>query len=87
MLLARLFKSLPLVCPNGGTNMRIIALITEATRVARILDHVGELPELPRISQTPGSTIRIRSAVPHCAPIRSRKLGSVLLSVFPAITA
>jgi hypothetical protein len=33
MLLARLFESLPLVCPNGGADLRIIAFITETAPV------------------------------------------------------
>jgi hypothetical protein len=35
MLLARLFESLPLVCPNCGADMRIIAFVTEAAPVQR----------------------------------------------------
>ena len=33
MLLARLFASLPLACPNCGADMRIVAFITEAAPV------------------------------------------------------
>ena len=44
MRLARLFESLPLVCPNCGANMRIIAFITEAAPVEQILTHIGEPP-------------------------------------------
>jgi hypothetical protein len=33
MLLARLFASLPLSCPNCGADMRLIAFITEAAPV------------------------------------------------------
>jgi hypothetical protein len=33
MLLARLFESLPLVCPNCGAEMRIVAFITETAPV------------------------------------------------------
>jgi hypothetical protein len=40
---ARLFESLPLTCPNGGADMRIIAFITEAVPVERILSDIGEL--------------------------------------------
>jgi len=54
MLLARLFESLPLVCPNCGADMRIVAFITEAAPVQRILKHVGEPPEPPRISPARG---------------------------------
>ena len=41
MLLARLFESLPLVCPNCGADMRIIAFITEAAPVEQILLALG----------------------------------------------
>ena len=54
MLLARLFESLPLACPNCGADMRIVALITEAAPVARILNHVGEHAEPPLISPAHG---------------------------------
>jgi hypothetical protein len=33
MRLARRFESLPLVCPNGGADMRIIAFLSEAAPV------------------------------------------------------
>jgi len=42
MLLARLFGSLPLVCPNCGAGRRIFAFITEAPPVQRLLNHIGE---------------------------------------------
>jgi len=42
MLLARLFESLPLTCASCGAHMRIVAFITEAAPVARILTHIGE---------------------------------------------
>ena len=42
MLRARLFESLPLVCPNRGANMRIIAFISDAAPNERILTHIGE---------------------------------------------
>jgi len=42
MLLARLFESLPLVCLNCAADMRIIAFITEAALVERMLRHIGE---------------------------------------------
>jgi hypothetical protein len=55
MLLARLFESLPLVCPNCGADMRIIAFVTEAATVLRILTHIGE-PADPRASPHPRTT-------------------------------
>jgi len=50
MLLARLFESLPLVCPNCGADMPIIAFITEAAPVEQMLTHLGEPPRPPLIS-------------------------------------
>jgi hypothetical protein len=50
MLLARLFESLPLVCPNCGADMRIIAFITEAAPVEQILLALGEPPRPPPIT-------------------------------------
>jgi hypothetical protein len=47
MLLDRLFESLPLTCPNCGADMRLIAFITEAAPVERILTHTGEPPRPP----------------------------------------
>jgi len=32
---------LPLVCPNRGADLRIVAFITQAAPVARILNHIG----------------------------------------------
>ena len=54
MLLARLFEALPLVCPNGGANLRIIAFITEAAPVEQILLALGEPPRPPPISPARG---------------------------------
>ena len=47
-------NGLPLVCPNCGADMRIVAFITEAAPVRRILDHIGEPAEPPRISPARG---------------------------------
>ncbi len=54
MLLARLFASLPLVYPNCGADMRIIAFITEATPVRRMLLALDEPAEPPRIAPARG---------------------------------
>ena len=54
MLLARLFESLPLVCPNCDADMRIIAFITEAAPVEQILTHIGEPPRPPPITPARG---------------------------------
>jgi len=52
MLLVWLFESVPLVGPNCGADMRIIALITEASPVERILEYIGE-PSRRRQSHPP----------------------------------
>jgi hypothetical protein len=54
MLLARLFESLPLVCPNCGADMRIIAFITDVAPVELILTHIGEPSRPPRITPARG---------------------------------
>jgi hypothetical protein len=54
MLLARLFESLPLTCPNCGANMRIVASITEPVPVEHILNHIGEPTEPPPIAPARG---------------------------------
>ena len=54
MLLARLFESLPLVCPNCGAHMRIIAFITDAAPVERILGYIGEPSRPPPIAPARG---------------------------------
>jgi hypothetical protein len=50
MLLARIYEALPLVCPRWGNALRIIAFITNASDVKRILAHIGEASETPSIS-------------------------------------
>jgi hypothetical protein len=54
ILRARLFASLSLVCPNCGADMRIMAFLTRAIPVRRILSHIREPPEPPRISPARG---------------------------------
>jgi hypothetical protein len=54
MLLARIYEAFPLTCPTCGAEMRIVAFITEAAPVQRILDHIGEPTTPPRIAPTRG---------------------------------
>ncbi len=54
MLLGRLFESMPLVCPNCGADMRIVAFITEAAPVERILGYIGEPSRPPPIAPARG---------------------------------
>jgi hypothetical protein len=42
MLLARIYEAFPLSCPQCGSQMRIVAFITEAAPVQRILRQIGE---------------------------------------------
>jgi hypothetical protein len=50
MLLARIYEAFPLTCPQCGTKMRMIAFLTEASTVQRILNHIGESTAPPRIT-------------------------------------
>jgi hypothetical protein len=50
----RLFESLPLVCPNCGADMRIIAFITETAPVEQMLLALGEPPRPPPITPARG---------------------------------
>ena len=95
-LIARLFLTLPLVCPRCGADMRILAFITETAPVRRILNHIGEPAEPPRISpargRRPGTTRRsmpYRTGRPwrnrHPSTSSTRKCsGSLLPSSPPA---
>jgi len=58
MLLARIYKTLPLVCPICQAQMRIIAFITDASTVRKILDHIGESTQPPRIAPARGPPLR-----------------------------
>ena len=42
LLLARIYEAFPLSCPTCGTEMHIVAFITEASTVQRILNHIGK---------------------------------------------
>jgi hypothetical protein len=57
MMLARLFESLPLTCPNCGADMCIIAFITDSAPVEWILTHIGEPPRPPEVAPARGPPI------------------------------
>jgi hypothetical protein len=57
MLLARIYEALPLSCPICHGQMRIIAFINDAGTVKKILDHIGESTQLPRIAQAHGPAL------------------------------
>ena len=50
MLLARIYESAPLACPQCGSDMRIIAFVTDGVSVRGILEHIGEPADPPRIA-------------------------------------
>ena len=50
MLLARVHEALPLSCPTRHSQMRIIAFINDAGTVKKILDHISESTQPPRIA-------------------------------------
>ena len=54
MLLARIYEALPLSCPICHSLMRIIAFINDTGIVKKILDHIGESTQPPRIASARG---------------------------------
>jgi len=69
MLRARLFESLPLACPHCGADMRIVAFITEATPVQRILNHIAR-KSTSAVRASPAGT-GVFSPAPRPAPPQS----------------
>jgi hypothetical protein len=51
---SRIYEALPLVCPMCQSPMRIIAFITDAGTVRKILDHLGESTLPPCIAPARG---------------------------------
>ena len=54
ILLARIYEAFPLTCTHCGSEMRIIAFVTEGAEVRKILEHVGEPSTPPRIAPARG---------------------------------
>ena len=50
MLIARIYVVFPLVCPQCGGELKIVAFLTEADPIQRILIHIGEPATAPRIA-------------------------------------
>jgi hypothetical protein len=50
VLIARIYKVFPLLCPICGGHMHIIAFITHSADSRRILDHIGVESQPPKIS-------------------------------------
>ena len=49
LLLARIYEVLPLLCPQCGGEMKIVAFITGAVAIGKILNHLGEPTSPPRL--------------------------------------
>ncbi len=54
MLLARIYEAFPLACPICHAQMRIIAFINEGATLKKILEHIGESTQPPRIASARG---------------------------------
>ena len=54
MLIAQIYEVFPLVCTHCGTEMRIIAFVTDTASVTRILQHIGEPTRPPVLSPARG---------------------------------
>ena len=63
MLLARIYEAFPLSCPICHAQMRIIAFINDASDVRKILDHIGESAQPPRIAPARGPPLWELAAV------------------------
>jgi hypothetical protein len=50
MLIARIYEVFPLVCPQCGDELKIVAFLTEADPIQRILIYIGEPVTQPRIA-------------------------------------
>jgi len=49
LLLVRIYECLPLRCPKCGEPMRIIAFVQDRPTIERILDHIGEPTQPPKV--------------------------------------
>lgn len=48
MLIARIYEICPLICPQCGGELKIVAFLTEADPIRRLLSHIGEPAKPPR---------------------------------------
>ena len=54
VLIARIYEVFPLMCPNCGGQMRIIAFIAHSADIRQILDHIGMDMQPPQIGPARG---------------------------------
>ena len=64
-LIARIYEVFPLLCPQCGGQMNLIAFITDGPEVRKILKHIGVEPEAPRFFKT------------YCASTRPAAVGGL----------
>ena len=57
LLLARIYEVFPLLCPKCGGEMKIIAFINEGDAIRKILTHLGEPVDPPRIAPAQGTAL------------------------------
>ena len=65
LLLARIYACFPLLCPQCGGTMRIIAFITEPPAIKVILTHLGEPTAPPRIAPARGPPLWEAAGTDH----------------------
>ena len=68
MLLSRIYEAFPLACPICHAKMRIIAFINDAGTVRKILDHIGESTQPPRIAPARGPPLWEQAAASQKEP-------------------
>jgi hypothetical protein len=56
-LLARVAEEFPLACPNCGGDIRLISFITDPGPIRKILTHIGEPLDPPRVSPARGPPV------------------------------
>ena len=54
MLRSRIYEAFPLQCPICHASMRIIAFVNDPAAVSKLLDHIGETTQPPRIAPAHG---------------------------------
>ncbi len=54
LVMARFYEVFPLVCPICHAEMQIIAFVTNASTIQKILGHIGESNQPPTISPARG---------------------------------
>ena len=67
-MLARIYEVFPLVCPQCGGEIRIIAFITDAPARRDILAHLGEPIAPPRIAPARGPPLWEAVGAEHDLP-------------------